>query len=318
MKHFIKNVLRFLLPIVVLAFPMDLGISYLLSQKKGIFAGEMDIWENIYHSNIDCDIAILGSSRAWVHINPEVLEDSLQMSAYNFGLDGHNFWLQHLRHSEYLKHNKKPKHIIVSLDVYGLEKQRRLYNYAQFMPYMLWNKNIYKYTSPYRGFRKIDYFIPLVRYFGKTSLLNSCVATLLNKNQDKPLRKDGFANRDKQWSSDLARAKKEHLQYKIDIDPEIVRLFESFIKASQQDSIELTLVYTPEYIEGQEFVSNREDIINLYRHIAQKYELIFYDYSDDSLCFDKSFFYNASHLNKEGSRLFNRKLANNLKKSYGL
>ncbi|MBE2208298.1 MAG: hypothetical protein IAE84_11975, partial [Saprospiraceae bacterium] len=82
--------------------------GYYLKQTKKA-PGEFEVWNDIYNSNVNCDIAIYGSSRAWVHIDPKILSHILQLNVYNFGIDGHNFWLQYLRHIEFLKYNPKPK-----------------------------------------------------------------------------------------------------------------------------------------------------------------------------------------------------------------
>ena len=51
----------------------------------------------------------------------------------------------------------------------------------------------------------------------------------------------------------------------------------------------------------------------MYRDISTKYSIEFYDYSNDSLCFDKKYFYNASHLNNTGAEIFSKTLARDLK-----
>ena len=50
----------------------DVVISSVLKGASGR-AGEMEVWNDIYYNNIDADLAIYGSSRAWVQINPEIL-----------------------------------------------------------------------------------------------------------------------------------------------------------------------------------------------------------------------------------------------------
>lgn len=314
MKKFINRVFTFSIPIALLTLPIDFSISYLLGKKNIFASGELEIWEDIYSSNIDCDIAIIGSSRAWVHINPQILEDSLDKTAYNFGIDGHNFRIQYLRHSEYLKYNKKPEQIIVSVDVFSFQEQNELINHQQFLPYMLWNKEIYNYTISYRGFNKIDYYIPLVRYFGETSSLIHSLSVLFNINNNEKLRNKGFKGMDRQWNSDFKNAKEENKKYKIIIDKESITLFKYFIEECRRDGINLTLVYTPQYIEGQHFVANRTEIMNTFKDISDSYNVAFYNYSNDSICFDKSLFYNSSHLNKKGATLFSQKLAHDLMK----
>src|SRR5690606_8473940 len=120
MRLFLYKLALFLLPFLILSYPLDLVLSNYLSQSNGS-TGEIEVMKQIYNGTIDSDIAIYGSSRAWVHVNPEILQDSLHQTAYNFGVDAHNFWLQYLRHLEYLKHNRRPSSIIISLDIFSLE-----------------------------------------------------------------------------------------------------------------------------------------------------------------------------------------------------
>ena len=314
MKTFTKRLIIFLLLLILISIPIDLGISRLLRQDNQRFAGEFNVWNDIYNSNINCDIAIYGSSRAEVGIDPQIFKESLDLTAYNFGMDGHHFWLQYFRHTEYLKCNKKPKQIILSLDVFSLEKRKGLHNYAQFLPYMLWNMDIFKYTNSYEGFNTMDYFIPLFRYSGESNVLKSSIYTLLKRNNEKS-RKNGYVERDIPWNSDFEKAKKEKKTMEISLDEEPLKLFKRFIKECKNNEIKLTLIYAPEYIEGQRFVSNRKEIIELYENISKEYNIPFYNYSGNEICFNKKFFYNASHLNKIGAELFTKKLARDLIKA---
>ena len=272
--------------------------------------GEIEVWNDIYNGEINAYVAIYGSSRAWVHINPNILEDSLNIKAYNFGMDGQNFWLQYLRNKEYLKYNKPPKVIIVSVDVFSLAKRKDLYGLNQFLPYMLWNNDIKNYTSSYNGFSLEDYYLPLIRYYGSTRGSASVIKPSSNEGL---YRNKGYKGMERQWNNDLAKAKLEKKHYSIKIDSNTISLFNKFLSECKLNDITVILVYTPEYIDGQNFVKNREEIIKIYNDYSNKYDLLFLDYSDDYLCAQKEYFYNASHLNKKGSEIFTRKLAHDLK-----
>ncbi len=312
MKQFLRRLSFFFLPLILLSYPIDLGISYLLRQSESC-SGEYEVWSDIYDSKINCDLSIYGSSRAWVHIDPKILKDSLNINAYNFGIDGHNFWLQYLRHIEYMKHNKAPKEIILSLDLFTLQKIADLYKLEQFLPYMLWNKNMKEYTKSYNGFTTFDYYIPLIRYAGKFQVLKTSLNILFNGKSKTKTRSFGYKGMEMEWNSDFDVAKKNKVKYKINFDSNSIILFERFINECRTLNINLIFVYSPEYIEGQYFVSNRKELIEMYKMYANKYGLKFYDYSADEISFDQKLFYNALHLNKEGSIIFTRKLAHDLK-----
>ncbi|WP_139958144.1 hypothetical protein [Flavicella sediminum] len=309
MKKFITKIIFLALPIIVLMFVAD----YYITQKtknnhEG--PGEIEVWNDIYNGNITADIAIYGSSRAWVHINSSILENYLATKVYNFGMDGHNFWLQYLRHQEYLEHNKPPKIIVLSVDVFSLKKRKDLFRSRQFIPFMFWNSAIEKFTSSYNGFGFEDYYFPLFRYYGSTSGASSL---LKPASYIKPYRNKGYRGHELQWNHDLAKAKLSDENRYIAIDSSSVSLFEKFLIECKSKKIKTLFVYTPEYIEGQDFIKNRKEIFEIYMRFSEKYKIPFLDYSNDDLSHDKTFFYNASHLNKKGSDLFSKKLANDLK-----
>lgn len=316
MKKFLYRTCLLLIPIILLAYPLDLMLSGLLKQSHAS-PGEFEVMNDIYQGEAGCDIAIYGSSRAWVHIDPQVMQDSLNLSAYNFGVDGHNFWIQYLRHLEYRKHNRKPKKIIVSVDIFSLQKRADLYDPDQFLPYMLWNENITEYTSSFVGYKTADYYLPLVRYTGKSNALNSCLRIFLKGSGSTNFRTRGYAGMEREWNSDFDKAKANMDQYEMVLSKESIALFKSFIRECQENDIEVILVYTPEYIEGQQFVANRSEVIDLYREVSKANNLLFFDYSNDALCLDKYNFYNANHLNKAASAVFSKKFAHELKTRSG-
>jgi hypothetical protein len=311
MKKFLFRLLYFLVPLLLFSFAADYTLSYSL-KRSNKYPGEIEVWNDIYDGKAGCDIAIYGSSRAWVQIDPQILADSLQKTCYNFGMDGHNFRLQYLRHLELISHNQKPAHILLSVDMFSLEKRKDLYEADQFLPYMLWNKNMREYTGSYIGYKKVDYTLPLLRFSGKYKAVKTAISLLTRKKAIQPYRNKGFRAMDRVWNSDLEKAQAENDKYVAKIDRETLALFENFIQECKRDNISLTLVYTPEYKEGQEFVSNRKEIMDVFKKYSAQYDLDFLDYSDDSICLEKSLFYNASHLNKQGAGLFSSRLAHDL------
>ncbi|MES3017972.1 MAG: hypothetical protein V4721_09345 [Bacteroidota bacterium] len=312
MKKFLTRLAVFLLPIFILIYPADLLISNFLAKSNNYGEGEVKVWEDIYTGNINSDLLIYGSSRAWVHINPQIIEDSLHMSSYNLGIDGHNFGLQYLRHKELIKNNKKPAYILLSLDIFSLQNNTGLYNFQQFLPFLLWNKNIYQYTSSYKGFTFYDYNVPMLRYLYNTSALLAALKSFTNV-RNTSVRNKGYMGMEYTWNLDLDNAKAQFNAYEVKFDPALTRLLDQFIQECNASNIKLILLYTPEYIEGQAFVKNRAEMILKYKQLAEKYKLQFLDYSGDELSMQKDFFYNAQHLNKKGSEIFTNKLVKDLK-----
>ena len=315
MKKFIKLFFIFVIPIVVSSYFIDVFISNHLKKSNKDAFGEYTTWNDLLEGKVNSDIVIYGSSRAWRHFSPQIITDRLHLSAYNLGMDGHNFWLQYLRHTTLIKNNTKPKLIICSLDVFTLQKNKDLYNSEQFLPYMLGNKDIEYATKSYNGFNWFDYKIPLVRYYGKYFEIIKTAYLSINPSANKIKRVRGYQRKDELWNSDFDRAKLKMKKYEIQLDSKTLVLFETFLKECKANNIKLVFVYTPEYIEGQKFVKNRGQIMGLYKKFSRDYQIPFYDYSNDSISYQKKYFYNATHLNKYGSELFTKKITDTLKES---
>lgn len=315
MRKFLLELSLFALPIFIVMYFVDTAVSKYLQNSKDYAFGEINVWRDIFDGNINADLLVYGSSRAFVNISPQIIEDRMHISAYNLGIDGHNFWLQFLRHKEFLKYNRKPNFIIMSVDAFTLEKRKDLYNKEQFLPYLLWNKDIYLYTSGYDGFSVADYCIPLIRYLKEGKPIVDAIEKVKNKEVNcNSIRYKGYKGYERNWNDDLEKAKANASHYEINIDEETTRLFEQFIHSCKKDNIKILFLYTPEYVEGQLYIKNRKEIISKYQYLANKYSLPFIDYSDDSICMEKRFFYNAEHLNKLGSEVFTNKLVKDLHK----
>lgn len=312
MKKFLFKTLYFFLPIIIISYPFDYIVSSYLN-KSNRSLGEFEVMDDIYNSKANCDIAIYGSSRAWVHFDPKIISDSLNCKVYNFGNDGHAFDLLYLRHLEFLKHNNKPKTIILSVDVLSFRNPTGLYEAGQYLPYMLWNFDIERYTRSYNYYSRLEYFIPAVRYSGKRDELKIVSEYITKGVPAEKYRHNGYLGMDLEWNGDFDRVKAKMQAYRIKWDQERINLFDKFVNECKEMGINLILVYTPEYIEGQKFVTNRKELIKLYKKFAKKYNLKFYDYSNDEICFDKTLFYNAIHMNKKAAEIFTSKFSHVLK-----
>lgn len=312
MKKLLLKLVRFSIPIFILVYPLDFLISFVIKQNRSYAEGEIGVWEDIFNSKINSNILVYGSSRAWVHINSSMIQDSLKTTCYNLGINGHNFWLQYLRHIEYLKYNSKPKTIIFSVDAFSFEKRTELFNYIQFLPYIK-NNNIVKYTSSYKGFSTLDYHLPLWRYFGEWRIILRSFFNFLNISEIEEHRVLGYRGKNRKWNTkhiDKANAKKS---YKPNIDSISVDLFKQFLTECNKNEIEVILVYTPMYIDGQKFIKNHNKLIALYREIANNFNIKFFNYLDNEICERKTFFYNSMHLNKSGAELFTKILIEDLR-----
>lgn len=289
------------------SYPLDILISNFLKKSlKSPF--EKQVWNYIYDNKEIPEIAIYGSSKAWVQISPTILKDTLQKKVYNYGFDGQNFELEYLRHLEIKKNKKLSKNIILILDIGSFQVKKQLYNHKDFLPFLLFNENMKKFLEPYNYFDSYDYEIPLKRYTSQ-----GMEFVYLFEKDNNP-RKNGYASRNETWNNDFIIAKKTNKNLFININKKQFSLFEKFIIETKKNNLNLILITTPNYIEGQKFMINSANIILEYSKTANKYKIPYLNYYNDSIIYKRNLFYNATHLNKNGAEILSKKIAHDLKK----
>ena len=309
MKKILTKVLLLAIFSIALIYPLDLLFSKVIKQSSLAF-GEYEVWNDILNSEINAEIAIYGSSRAMMHFNPAILFDSLDLNAYNFGMDGHNLWSQIFRHEQYLIHNPSPKVIIHSADFFTLASKFNGYNNEQFLPYLLWNKNFSQSAYLPMHYSWWDCNIPLLRYRNKGNIILQSFIDLFNT---KALRTAGFVGRKWEWNKDFDKAKANMNSYTIKMDSTAIDLFHAYIEECQHKGITVILVNSPVYVEGQKFIDNRDELRAFYNSVADQHNIKYLDYSLHNICNKREYFYNATHLNSRGANAFSSILAKDIK-----
>jgi hypothetical protein len=273
---------------------------------------EFNEWNEIYSGKIDADILIQGSSRAWRQVDPRLIDSTIGLNSFNLGMDGYQIPMQIARSKIYRQHNTKPKCIVQILDHFSLTRRSDLFNMEQFLPYLndtILKKELFRY----KGLNYADFVIPYFKYIGsqETAIVGFFESTGLKKSHS--TRYKGFESENKTWEPDFDLEKEKNPSGKrANISIQVIREFDAFLEASKKENVEIVLVYSPEYYEFQDYILNRDTVSEIYRALATKYDYSYIDYEMDSLCFDKKYFYNPTHLNSLGAELFSRDLAGKL------
>ena len=115
---------RFLL-IAILLIGLDQALGFLLSRlylstTSGKTGGNIN---GILQQK--ADVLILGSSRARHHVVPAILEDSLSVSVFNAGLDGHDFLCAVMLFDLWTRAHPLPKVILLHVDPISLLNYQR-------------------------------------------------------------------------------------------------------------------------------------------------------------------------------------------------
>jgi hypothetical protein len=317
MWFLLKRIFCFVLVILILSFPIQWIIDYGI--KKSSLSINYTEWNNLFESKINCDFLIMGSSRAWLHISPRIIDSTFSINSYNIGLDGYDFFMQFYQFNAYLLYNKPPKYLLVSLDGIGFLKREDLYNYEQFLPYM--NKPYIKEAIyHFEGFDWRDKFIPFYKFTHTKGIVFRGLKWGCTKEIYKNGKYKGFCGRDIHWKKNYFKELERGI-IKNDntnkVKTKLVysdNLFFEFIKICRNKKIKLIFVYCPEFRFKERNIVNRDKIIRYYQKISNYYSIPFFNYSSIPMCFDSSNFYTVQHLNKKGVDSFNYLLCNDLKK----
>lgn len=269
-------------------------------------------WNQIKSGEINADVIIMGSSRAWRQVDPEIIEKLSGKSVYNLGIDGYHVPMQLAKYEYYLKHNQPPEEIIYIVDHFSLDKRKDLFNKEQFLTVMK-DTALMRVMKTYDGYKWQHYHLPYFQYSGTKEY---CLAGLAQFSGLKNFESDkikGFRSKEASWEVAFDIEKRDHPEGKRAKVNDTVRLdFEKFLLNRQSEDVKLSLVYSPDYYEFQDYITNRDSVIQIYRSITDRLTIPFFDYSDHELCKSKDYFYNPTHLNKKGSEIFTEHLAKQL------
>lgn len=305
----LKRILIGSIIVYVVALLLDVFISKSFL-KSNLFEGELNTWCDIYNKKINEDLIIYGSSRSYVHINPTILDKKLALNSYNLGFNGQKIELIKFRHKELLNNEIYPKNVLINLDI-NLLSNTNIFYPEQFIPLLLYKKEVYDLIKNQIDLTYLDVYIPLVRYrkfkYKEINMFHELYKVYFYSNYKHYSRKKGYRGMNYTWKD--TKVNKE----KILINKTHKKELEEIILDLKNHKSNIILINSPEYYLQIESQENRDYIINIYKSIALKNRIPFLDYSNDSLNFKKEYFYNTNHLNSKGADIFTRKLANDIK-----
>ena len=296
MKKFLIRTSLFILMVTVAMCVLDVVLTKKLNHYE---YRPMLGWNEIYDGRASADIVIMGNSRAWVHYSPAILDSVLHCHTYNLGIDGSAFNRQYSRYKIYRMYDKKPKVILQNIDFVTLAYTTG-YEQFQYFPYF-YRRDMQELVVPYEEFTFADKYLPFYRYanFGIKRIFKTKVAPV-----------NGYIGKEEPWNGTRLRKKKS---FKFTVDSTTLEQFEQYLAETHAEGIQMIFVHAPIYQKITQKLEGRDEMWRLYKRLAEQYQIPILNYEEDSLSMDTNYLYNATHLNKTGSEIFSRKLANDLK-----
>ena len=302
MKSFLYKILLFLLPAWCVLTICDYFFSEMV--KKSSYFHILN-WYDLMHGKIDANAVIMGNSRAWVQIDPVILDSILGWNTYNLGLDASPINRQVKKYNLFSVYNKRPQLIIQNIDFSSLGYSVG-YEREQFFPYF-WEKPMRDELFPSEPFSIWEEYVPMYRYYHNFTLgILYCVLTNTSNSLSK-----GYQGQEKQWDG---TGYKNVKTIKFASNDTTLMIFDKYLAARKAEGVKVIFVYSPLYIGATKKIENLQEMRNTYQQYADKYEIPVLDYTYMNICYDTAYFFNAMHLNKTGAEIFSDTLANDIKR----
>lgn len=255
-------------------------------------------------------IAIFGSSRAEEHFSPIEIEKGSDLTCYNYGIAGAHFILQSGLIKAYLLKKELPQIIILEAGVSSYGNPNHILEKNRFLPYLS-DTIIYNSLSKIDSELWKDRYIPFYKYCGNdypalVGLSNYIFANQLFNKVNNPLK--GQVIIDREWKGDILKLHSDSNKLKLQ-DEDLIygfRYIEMISNFCKKNDIKLILVYSPEYYLQTLAFKDYLLIKKEYMKLCDNKNIYFLDYTNLPICKDTTMFFDALHLNKKGSTVFNK------------
>ena len=200
---FITNILLIAIILLVTVFSIDYVITKGLKKSNSIYFSNLT---KVFGGNLDTDLLIMGSSKAYVQISPTIIENKLNIRSHNIALDGNPFFVQSVLFDKYLEHNNLPKFVIQVVSNSTLtsnENSNEIYLYQKFLPYfddidvrdmlMSSEKNISKFIK----------YIPILKFHGQKLFIVEGVLSFFGVNNTSTNLQKGYNPQSMKWDNKM-------------------------------------------------------------------------------------------------------------------
>jgi hypothetical protein len=286
---------------IALIFIFDQVLGKVL--RHFYFKSEYGITYQLTYSldSTKADVIILGSSRANHNYIPQIIEDSLNLSCFNTGMDG-NFMLNSSAFFKSIVKRHTPKIVLmdISLDELFIGT---------------WGYDELTYLLPYyRNKPEIRDVVLLKSKFEKIKLIsevypyNSTPLSILEGN----IRTEDIS-KFKGYSPIYGKLKdttiKSEQERDLEVDTNKIKALDAIASDCETQNIKLIFIQSPRYS-----IINQKTSVSILNEIATNHDAEFWNYLNDTMFKKPEYFEDESHMNDLGAQLFTKTIANRLKK----
>lgn len=248
------------------------------------------------------DVAIIGSSTAICHYDPQIIHDSLlvitgkEYEVFNMGVSN-----QRMAYDYYglkcILDRTVPQIVIVDVWASYLSEDNPSFSFNAFRPYVNVNPNIKEMLKKHGDYS----FMQMSNMYCYNTGIVKLLMSLL-----KPKGANGFSKSEVK----MEKIEKGNEKDSAALSPMSVEEFDGVIELAKEHGFQLFVVMSPTLNSSDTTSSSYQYIKN--KCIVNK--IPFLDYSNDEQYYQPQFFRDNTHLNYYGAELFTKELMKDIKK----
>ncbi len=281
----------------------------LLHGYKKYYSVEQSKLHEIIKGNKKFDILFIGSSRTLYHVNPKIIDSTLQCNSFNAGINGARLPEMNLVFKSYLVNHEAPQLVVADLSTTAFSlDQNAFFNPNIYYPWME-SDIVFESIAPYKraGLLKTLPFLQLTEW--DDPMRQGAIAGLAGKQDDIPEYYKGH-----QPSGDDTVQLPFRMRYfttNWPVHENGIALLDEIIELCEQNHIRLIFTYAPVYQLKDEEVN--EEFFPTVKKICDEHHIPFLSYRHLPMNDDHRIFRDEHHLNTIGADIYSRMLATDLK-----
>tara|TARA_R110002012_G_scaffold283304_2_gene473596 strand:+ start:45543 stop:46484 length:942 start_codon:yes stop_codon:yes gene_type:complete len=298
-KLFFIKATKFILIIIVVDFILGLFANHIFqSQKTGQYARINHIAQDT-----SAKVIITGSSHAIKHYVPEVLDSVLGIETYNAGANGQKLIYAYAIQKIILK-KRAPELIVLNIDEDWLYTSDIAYKrFSVLYPFYKEHKDVLKPILDQES--KFSNYKLLLNSYRNNSTIVHIIKYFLIPQKDYKGYMPLYSTMDKSINSSELQLRGEYTSE--EIDPNFVLVLENLISSAKDNNVRLLFVISPKFSKAN---LTKNASYQKILEIVNEQKITLYDFQNDSIFTgEHELFYDATHLNDKGARLFSRRLA---------
>jgi hypothetical protein len=254
----------------------------------------------------DPQIACFGSSVGEVSLNTVLLENRTGFSVYNFCLDGTRFRQYNGLIHELNDYSVNCKLVIMAETFFSLSAIDQLTEPDRYIAHLNSDRIYQSLYDIQPGLMWKLRYVPFYKFivakqpYYRASFLGFKAAEFTDSLK-------GFTPKYKEWESDLDSLNKNSLPIDIHVDSATIQIYKRTIDALRRKGRKVLIIIPPIQSDGLKLLPGLSAVRNALSSL-QGEGVYFRDFSVSDLSLDKRYFYNNSHVNSRGARVFSERL----------